>query len=291
MITLIERVEPDPGTSVRVFTRDDPKFEFEWHKHPEYELTLITSSCGRRFVGDHVATYTAGDIVLLGPMLPHTWVSEEGDGASAIVVHFAGTVLGDWPEAAPIKNLLKQAAAGIHLSGPGTTAVADRIVDLQSARPLQRIVALVDVLDRLAVRSDIDGQLLARLDGAAHFDSLDARLERVLAHISAGFRDGVSQRDCADLVGMTPSALCRLFKQSMHRTFTEYVNELRTNEACRLLATCEGRVTAVAFEAGFENLSYFNRVFRRSRGMSPSDYRRSWSRDLTSGDAGERLPA
>jgi AraC-like DNA-binding protein len=82
---------------------------------------------------------------------------------------------------------------------------------------------------------------------------------------------------------MTPSALCRLFKRSMHRTFTEYVNELRTNEACRLLATGGVRITSVAFEAGFENLSYFNRVFRRTRGMSPSAYRQSWSLDQSSG--------
>ena len=87
------------------------------------------------------------------------------------------------------------------------------------------------------------------------------------------FRDQLTQRECADLVGLTPSAFCRLFKSSMHRTFTQYVNDLRTDEACRLLASGQQRVTSIAFLAGFENLSYFNRVFRRTKGMSPSAYR------------------
>jgi AraC-like DNA-binding protein len=291
VITIIERVGPAPGTCVRVRERVDPAFNFEWHKHAEYELTLITTSSGRRFVGDHVATYGPGDIVLLGPMLPHTWVSEGVDGASATVVHFGDGLLGEWPEATAVNELLRQSAAGIHCTGPGTARVAERLADLHSASPLQRIVGLVDVLDRLAGSSDIERHLLARLDGAAEFDSLDARLERVLAHISAGFRDGVSQRDCADLVGMTPSALCRLFKRSRHRTFTEYVNELRTNEACRLLATGGVRITSVAFEAGFENLSYFNRVFRRTRGMSPTAYRRSWNLESSRFDVTARRPA
>jgi AraC-like DNA-binding protein len=70
----------------------------------------------------------------------------------------------------------------------------------------------------------------------------------------------------------------------MHRTFTQYVNDLRTDEACRLLTCGQSSVTSIAFLAGFENLSYFNRVFRRSKGMSPSAYRDAWAR----GAAAER---
>lgn len=274
---LIERNEPDPGSCIRVLDRREPTFEFAWHKHDGYELTLITGSSGRRFVGDHVAEYAPGDLVLIGPMLPHTWVSEGGEAGSALVVQFGSALLGAWPEATAVAGLLEQAAAGVRFTGRGVPGTIRRIEALAGATALQRIVRLLDVLDRLSAIEGLSREVLARPDSALTVDPIDPRLARVLSHVSSRFRDPLTQRECAHLVGMTPSGFCRLFKRSMHRTFTQHVNDLRTSEACRLLAAGEQRVTSIAFEAGFDNLSYFNRVFRRAKGMSPTAYRAAWA--------------
>ena len=269
MSALMEHNDPEFGTSVRVLERTARSFGFEWHQHQEYELTLITRSTGRRFVGDQVTRYAPGDLTLIGPMLPHTWVSDEGSHAGAVVVHFGASLLGAWPEATAVATLLRHARTGIQFADPARAEVAAIIEGIASASPLQRIVKLVDVLDRLSGPS-VHRQRICR--PALAFGD-DARVERVLAHVERRFREQLTQRECADLVGLTPSVFCRLFKSSMHRTFTQYVNDLRTDEACRLLASGQQRVTSIAFLAGFENLSYFNRVFRRTKGMSPSAYR------------------
>ena len=118
MSALIEHNDPEFGTSVRVLERTARSFEFEWHQHQEYELTLITRSTGRRFVGDQVTRYAPGDLALIGPMLPHTWVSDEGSPAGAVVVHFGASLLGAWPEATAVATLLRHARTGIQFAGP-----------------------------------------------------------------------------------------------------------------------------------------------------------------------------
>ena len=124
MSALIEHNDPELGTSVRVLERTARSFEFEWHQHQEYELTLITRSTGRRFVGDQVTRYAPGDLTLIGPMLPHTWVSDEGSPAAAVVVHFGASLLGAWPEATAVATLLRHARAGIQFAGPARVEVA-----------------------------------------------------------------------------------------------------------------------------------------------------------------------
>ena len=150
MSALMEHNDPEFGTSVRVLERTTRSFEFEWHQHQEYELTLITRSTGRRFVGDQVTRYAPGDLTLIGPMLPHTWVSDEGSHAGAVVVHFGASVLGAWPEATAVATLLRHARTGIQFARPGEDRGGGDHPGIASASPLQRIVKLVDVLDRLS---------------------------------------------------------------------------------------------------------------------------------------------
>ena len=119
MSALMEHNDPEFGTGVRVLERTARWCEFEWHQHQESELTLITRSTGRRFVGDQGTRYAPGDLTLIGPMLPRTWVSDEGSHAGAVVVHFGAWVLGAWPEAKAVATLLRHARTGIQFARPG----------------------------------------------------------------------------------------------------------------------------------------------------------------------------
>ena len=94
----LEKIRKPHNASFRAFVRQERQFPFAWHYHPEFELTLITSGRGRRFVGDHIADFREGDLVLLGPLLPHTWRSGPSSPGSkqrrAIVIQFLDTFLG-----------------------------------------------------------------------------------------------------------------------------------------------------------------------------------------------------
>ena len=137
-----ERVEFGDNCSVRVYHRRLPRIPFEWHHHPEYELTLTLNSHGKRYIGDSVADYVDEDLVLVPPNLPHTWASNRSiDPASpqvAIVIWFGG----DWarrlsdvcPEYAPLRNLLRRAACGLAFSPAVGAAMHAQVGDDVSAR-------------------------------------------------------------------------------------------------------------------------------------------------------------
>lgn len=275
MRPLLEHIAPGPDAGVRIFRRIDPAFEFLWHHHPEYELTLITNSFGQRLVGDAIEAYGPGDLVLLGPLLPHTWHSQEsGPGPNqAVVAQFRDDAIGPWPEADMIRRLLNRSAGGLSFKGPGIDSLHTAFAALPEARGMARITGLLDVLDQLATDPGIAAVPMSMattpLEGAA----LDDRVGRVLARMAAQFTGPMSQAEEAERVGMTPAGFSRLFGRSVGRRFTQILHEMRVAEACRLLRDTPDPITQIALASGFNNLSNFNRVFHRLKGMPPREYR------------------
>jgi hypothetical protein len=143
---------------VRVFHRKLPRIPFEWHRHPEYELTLTMNSCGKRYIGDAIAAYGNDDLVLVPPDLPHTWSSnrsiERGLPQTAVVIWFEG----DWirrlasccPEYALLHGLLRRSGCGLAFSARAGELVRTWLPQLLSEMPRQRLHAVLEVLCALA---------------------------------------------------------------------------------------------------------------------------------------------
>lgn len=164
-----ERVTIPDGCSVRVYHRQLAQIPFEWHHHPEYELTLTLNSRGRRFVGDHRAEYDGDDLVLVPPDMPHTWASIEPidprEPQVAIVVWFSG----DWvrrvadccPEYSALRTLLRRAAPGLRFASDATALMRERIAALLDESPRARLGAVLDVLAYLSDWSGAEATPLA----------------------------------------------------------------------------------------------------------------------------------
>ncbi|RYY84027.1 MAG: AraC family transcriptional regulator [Chitinophagaceae bacterium] len=253
-----------------------PAFPFKWHYHPEYELTLITRGSGKRMVGDSHESFTAGDLVLVGPDLPHTWVSDrvQRGGASAVVIQFSEAFVQDflhWPECDGIARLLKASGHGLHFPARRSRAVAEEVSALPALQGLSRVTALIGLLHSL---SRIKGTPLA----SAFFSSvkgkeIEQRINKVCRHIQQKASGPLALAEVAALVNLTPSAFCRFFKRVTGKTFSDYVNDVRVGHACSLLTESDQTVSEIAFATGFESLTYFNRVFLRKKGQSPRAYR------------------
>src|SRR5688572_26592096 len=134
-----ERISTSPAASFAVKRRRDPGFDFAWHFHPEVELTWIVRSRGRRFVGDSIENYRDGDLVLLGPNLPHTWHSEPGRRHEALVAQFAPDFLGELPELRGLRALFDRAARGLAFGGRTLKAVARPLDGLGDVEGLPRL--------------------------------------------------------------------------------------------------------------------------------------------------------
>jgi AraC-like DNA-binding protein len=267
-----------------VRTRDDPEFEFLWHYHPEFELTLITEGSGRRFVGDHIDDFGDGDLVLLGPNLPHTWCSfaeHRGRPHRAVVVQFPTEFLGPGrlldEGLARLRRLFRRAALGLQVVGETRRELGARLAGFARLSALQQLAELLLVLDRLSTSSELVA-LSSRTFEPELPPEAEHPIDRICRHLNARFRERVSLGEVARIAAMSPSALSRFFHRTTGKTMTAYVNELRVGEACRLLMDTERGIADLAQAAGFTNLSNFNRQFLRLRGLRPSAFRKEHRR-------------
>lgn len=275
------RSKPD-GQSFVAFAYAATAFRFWWHHHPEMELTWIESGAGTRFVGDSIAPFSPGDLVLLGGNLPHTWSSEGREGRArshrTIVVHFPVDLF-DLPaeEFTAIRTLLRGAHRGYAFSASTSAKVSGALKRLLTLRGLDAWTQLATILQLLA--GDPRPSRLASA-GYAPSDRHGAqrRLERALAYIDTHVDSAaLSLDDIARTVHMSPAAFSRFFRQQTGGTLMQHINHLRIGLACRRLSESDASVAEIAFACGFGNLANFNRRFRTIKQMTPTEFRRAFA--------------
>jgi len=279
-----EKLSRPLAASFHCYVREDSCFEFNWHFHPEYELTCILESRGRRFVGDDIADYRAGDLVLLGPNLPHTWYSGKPRPRGrhrAVVVQFARDALGnglfDLPEMRAVARLLERSDRGVQFTRAARTDFARQMLDLAEAKSARRVVQLLDILDRLSRSTDATPLAGEGYRSPASSQPMGRhRFDEVCTYLNEHYTRQIVPADAARIAGLSPSAFCRFFKSTTGKTMTEYVNDLRVSHACRLLVETDHPITDIGLHSGFSNISNFNRRFREITGATPRAYRRQF---------------
>ena len=279
MKPFLEKLQKPAGASWAWLDRRlDDAIPFQWHHHPEYELTLTLNSRGQRFIGDHIGEYGDGDLVLIGPNLPHTWVSREriaGGPHVAQVMWFhpdwAAALGATLVELRPVTALLARARTGLSFS-PGIAAAARSHVAALFARlPEERVPPLLELLQLLA--TDRHTTPLATVAAVPAPAADRTRIDRVLDHIHLHYAEGLSVPALADIAALSPSGLHRLFRRHTQQTITGYVTALRIGEACALLSGTTRPIAHIASDIGYDSLANFNRQFKAAKGMTPRAYR------------------
>jgi AraC-like DNA-binding protein/quercetin dioxygenase-like cupin family protein len=276
-----EDEHPAVNSSFGVFTYDRPSFERGWHYHPEAELTLILESSGRRFVGDHIGNFEPGDLVLLGPNLPHSWRNEppplsHETRARSIYVHFHTTWFEETTELQhelqEIRHLLARASRGLYFTGPESQSAARSLPRLLEFSGLRRLTLWLELLQELAESGG--GEPLSSAGFAPVLDDITCdRIRRIHQHIYHHFQSGIAHKELARIAGLSPAALSKFFRRTTGRTLTEFINEVRVGEAARQLIDSTENISAIAYAAGFDSLANFNSTFRRLKQVNPSRFR------------------
>jgi AraC-like DNA-binding protein len=290
------------GGSFLSFERIDSEFPFYWHYHPEFELTLILDSYGQRLVGDSIADYAPGDLVLLGPNVPHSWRSGPIKSRSqrvhrAVVVQFRQDFLGEHfftlAEVEPIKRLLDRSSAGLAF---GTTKTGEKIAaELAMLPHLPRSRQLLTLLSILLDLADEESpQILSTTRVLPACRATDQqRIDAICKYLNRHYKQEIAFERLARSLQMSQAALCRFFKRATGRTMTQYVNEIRVGAAAQLLKATDKSILEIAFNVGFGNYSNFNRQFKRIKNFSPRELRapfQSSSRTARSPEAGKAKP-
>lgn len=279
----LEQIDPGFGNSfkLRKYTELQCGKPF-WHFHPEYEIVYISNGRGKRHIGNHLSYYEDGDLIFLGPNLPHFGFTEELQDEHVQMVlqmkeDFLGMDLWESPEFWQIRALFQRAASGISFSGYTKHTVGKGLLKMMDQRPLDRIITLLEVLRDLSESTEY--QLLNASGLAVEVSGQDrARMQLVYELVENNFQRAIPLEEVAELVSMTVPAFCRYFKRLTQRTFTEFVNEFRLAHARRLLTETDLTIATLSFESGFNNLSHFNKIFRELTGLNPSEYRKATRR-------------
>ncbi len=272
-------------SSLVVFERRESSYAWNWHYHPEIELTYIHQGSGTRLIGDHSDSYRPGDLVLLGSNLPHTWFTTGTKAAAPLDRHqavvlqlrprmFPETLL-TLPEFSAIRHLLDRASRGLLFSRAMGRKMGARLKNLVDQDGLGRWLGVVAILSELA---ENPGHVLAST-GYHHDRSyrLSSRIERVTNYLDHHYGENVPLVQMAALCGLSPCAFSRFFRKMTHQTFVDYRNSCRVRAVCRLLGETDLSITEIAYKCGFGNMANFNRRFLREKKMVPRDYRRLYN--------------
>lgn len=279
MQAIFEQVAPRPDASFASFERVEPAYPFAWHYHPQCELTLILEGRGTRFVGDHIEPYGPGDLVLLGPNLPHTWAGPAAAGRRqrAVVVQFdagfAGRRFFQMPEMRRVGQMLDAARRGLRFDPAAAGQVMGPLEALPGLGADEQLVELLGVLCDLSHISAVRALASAGYEPTLRLRE-QQRIDKVCGYLHEHFTETIQQAKVAAMLRMNPAAFSRFFKRATGRTMTAYVNELRLGLAARLLIETNLSVLEICYRVGFNNAANFHRQFARLKGCSPGRFRR-----------------
>lgn len=255
-----------------------------WHYHPELELVIVLKSTGTRFVGDSIEKFNKGDVVLIGSNLPHMWINDEAYyhagsilQADAISIHFKKDFLGEdfmsAKELWQINSLIQKAQLGLvfHNLSKETIQLLKKIEKDKTIVPFKKLLLLLDVLDRLANHKEYS-ELSSKGFLTSFSEGDNKNLKVIYEYIFKNFNHPISAKDVAKVINMNPSAFSRFFKRIHRKNFTTYLNEIRIGYACKLLIEGKQKVISICYDSGFNNISNFNRQFKKIKKMTPTEF-------------------
>jgi AraC-like DNA-binding protein len=262
--------------AIHAFAFELPFFEFKWHYHPEYELTLIVKGNGMRLVGDSYLPFQAGDLVLLGSGIPHTWESDANSHETvvAIVIQFSEDFIANFINSEAfykIKKLLQTSVRGLFFPNPLAMNIEHQMMTIATEKGVKQITALLNILNDLSF-SNFE-PLASAFYSPKNSKENETRINSVFNYIKQNAASTILLEQAAASVHLTTGAFCKFFRRMTGKTFSDYVNEIRIGNACNLIAHTDKTISQIAIESGFENQTYFNRVFLKKKNCTPKQFR------------------
>jgi AraC-like DNA-binding protein len=263
--------------------RNKESFTYPLHKHEEMELNFVEHCEGaRRIVGDSIETLGRYDLVLLGSGLEHNWSQHncESNSIHEITIQFSRELMGEQflakNQLTGIRALLENAKRGIAFDLSAIMKVYDKITRITEAQPgFYRVLKLMEILYVLSLEENY--HLLASKSFANVKNTPEnQRVRKVEEYIDAHFQGEVRLKTLSDIAGMTPAAFSRYFRMQTGKTVSDYIIELRLGYAARQLVDTTTSIAEICYDCGFNNISNFNRIFKKKKGCSPSTFRENY---------------
>jgi AraC-like DNA-binding protein len=260
------------------------KFDFPTHFHHEYELNMIENFQGNRLVGDSNEIVNGSELVLIGPDTYHSWEAAPDFKTHVITVQFSTDLFGnnllEKDFFRPIKYLLKRAPRGISFSNATKQRVIPKMKELAQVGGFESLIQFLSILNDLATAGD--ETILCGENFNSDFDEYKSRrIKRVCEYVKRFYMEDIPVSKMAEIANMTETGFCHFFKKRVQKSFVDYLTDVRTGKAAELLIETTDTVSEISIECGFNNLSNFNRAFKKSKNLTPTEFRKLNKKDDT----------
>ena len=253
-----------------------PNEQIGLHEQDTWELTYIVKGTGIRMIGGVSEAFESGEVVLVPPHVAHCWCFDPSQAdRSGCIANVTVEFPAQLPEACVdlfpeltgrLCELLGRQEA-VKFSGKRAEVLAALLHDMQGLDDAGRVPLFLQLL--LLVADTSVGKVVG------HCRKKDKRQElvsRIQTYVICNAHRAIGLSEVAKHVGMNRSAFCTFFRKAFAMTFVDYLNTYRVSQACRLLADRGMTIAEVGYRVGFNSVPYFNRVFKRVKGMSPGQY-------------------
>ena len=278
-----EWVEQRGDRSIRYLDHGYPHMLVRWHYHEEYELHLITETSGKVFIGDYIGNFSPNSLILVGPNLPHNWISniEKGERVELRdrVINFSHDLItacdSVFPETRALAPFWQRAEYGIEFLDatkiPEAVALFEEIAESTGFRRLTRFWTLIELLAAMTDYRVLSSSTYLPITDEKILNRLNQALDLIFEH----YHTGISLEEVAAHVNVSPTYFSKFFKKATGHRFIEFINSLLINKACEHLAHSDEPITEICFLVGFNNIANFNRRFYDVKKMTPSEYRKT----------------
>ena len=270
-----------------VADRHKKEFDYPIHIHDVLELNFVANAAGaRRVVGDSSEVIDNLDLVLItSPDLEHVWEQYEckSEDIHEVTVQFRlnfdlDTSSFRFSSYKSIYDMLIRAQRGLAFPPEAIMLVYHRLARLSSIEEgfiaVQEFFSILYELSKFNDARELASSSFAKVEVVSE----SKRILKVKNYIDEHYKDDLSLEQLADLVGMTPTAFSRYFKQRTAKNISEYIVDIRLGHAARLLVDTSDSVSEICWATGFNTLSNFNRLFRKRKGCSPTEFREKYQK-------------
>ncbi len=271
------------GDCFTIFSREKKTFNFPLHYHDEYELNLVLNAAGaKRVVGDNIEIINSVDLVLIGPNLYHAWFTHKctTEAINEVTIQFHKGLFDEKflkrNQLSFIKNMFDNAQRGILFSNQTIEDITSRIINLKNKSGFDSVLELMSILHVLSVSNDMRLLSDPAFSGEKfHYNS--RRIEKVFEHMNNNYDKQVGLTEVAKIAGMPEASFSRFIKKRTGKTFIDSLNDLRLGHASRMLIDNTDTVSEIAYKCGFNNISNFNRIFKRKKFCTPKEFRETYA--------------
>ncbi len=267
-----------------IFSRVKKEFNFPLHYHDEYELNLIINAKGaRRIVGDHIDQIDDLELVLVGPNLSHAWFTHncKSGQIKEITIQWHKDLFDEKflrrNQLSFIRKMFELSSKGILFSKEAIQTIYPRIVTLNQKSGFDSVMALINILHDLSISRNLRTLSEASFNSEMQFNFNSRRIEKAFEYMNKNYDKLITLKDMAKLVNMTEVSFSRFIKKRTGISFIDSLNEIRLGHASRILIDTTNSIAEVSYSCGFNNISNFNRLFKKKKGSTPKEFRENFA--------------